>query len=322
MGVLVTGMHRSGTSMLASWVDSLGVPAGEGHEFPVDSANPRGLHERQDIVAFNDEWLKLLGGSWWAPPTVREQTWRTVDEERLAQARSELDVFRPGASDWYVKDPRTSLLLPLWDRLALNRLPVVIGLREPRDVAMSLHMRSGTTLRRGLALWLAYNRAVFSHLRGRRSLVLDANSAVHDPYGSAVELAVFCESVDVTVDASRVNRVAESVEPALLRNNYQQLEGGAERLAADLDEVYHELARRHGRSEYDSAQVIPMPEWAVEALEELSEVWDLIVRNEILVAEKATVEDLAEQRRVELVRLYNTIPQRVRRVVGRSLRRR
>lgn len=294
--------------MLAQWVQGFGITSGTGAQFPLDSANPRGLHERQDVIGFNDHWLKVLGGSWWAPPRVREQTWRSINSELLSVARTELDYFHADYSQWFVKDPRLSLLLPLWDRLALQRLPVIIGLREPREVAMSLNVRSGTTLRRGLALWLAYNRAIFEHLGGRSALVVDANTAMHDPYAASVEVAVFCESAGLVTDSSKVNVIAENVEPALIRNRVQRLEGSAERLAADLDDTYHALARRHLRPENDSPESIPLPDWAREALEESTEVWDLIVRNEILTSER-------DQAVRESMRLYNRIPRRAARAV-------
>lgn len=294
--------------MFAEWVESLGVKTGSGDSFPLDSANPRGLHERQDVVGFNDHWLGVLGGSWWAPPPVREQTWRSINVEELAADRLKLDYFRPDFSDWYVKDPRLSLLLPLWDRLALRRLPVIISLREPRDVAMSLNVRSGTTLRRGLALWLAYNQALFEHLGGRQALVLDAGRAMQDPYKAVIEVAMFCESTGVPVDDTRLSMIAEGVEPKLIRNRCERLEGSAEYLAAEVDEVYHALASRHLQTSSDSPENIPLPDWAREALDELTEVWDLIVRNQILTGEIAALTD--PQRR-----LYRRLPRRAARAV-------
>lgn len=308
MGVLITGMHRSCTSMVAQWVDELGVGTGGGERFPIDSANPRGLHERKDVVAFNDDWLAELGGSWWAPPRVWEQTWRSLNQERLAEDRQLLDYFDADFHDWYVKDPRLSLLLPLWDRLALQRLPVVIALREPREVAMSLNVRSGITLRRGLALWLAYNRSLFTHLGGRHSLVVDTNSAMQDPYRAVVEVAMFCESSGVTIDSALVNPVAEGIEPGLLRNQTHRLGGSAERFAADVDDIYHALARRHLQPDSDAPENVPLPDWAGEALEELTEVWNLQERIERL-------EETTQRQAKELWRAYNRLPRRAARVV-------
>ena len=72
MAVVITGMHRSATSMLAEWAVRAGATVGDGPLFDVDAANPRGLYERRDVVAFNDTWLTDFGGAWWAPP----RSWR------------------------------------------------------------------------------------------------------------------------------------------------------------------------------------------------------------------------------------------------------
>ena len=40
VGVVITGMHRSGTSMLGQWVAGMGLGAGDGPELDHTSANP------------------------------------------------------------------------------------------------------------------------------------------------------------------------------------------------------------------------------------------------------------------------------------------
>lgn len=276
MGVLIAGMHRSGTSMVGQWADDLGLSSGAGAHLEATSANPRGLYERADVVAFNDRWLGVLGGSWWAPPFVKEQTWRSIDEAALEVDRRALDLFRPGQPAWYAKDPRLSLLLPLWDRLTLQRLPVVVGVRPPRDVAMSLHVRNGFTLRRGLALWIAYNRNLFRQASGRRVLVLDLGSAMAEPRTAVAALADFLG--EVTGDPAAI---AADVRPDLIRQQQPALPGYAERLAVDLDEVYAELRSQHATPQEGAEQRLSLPDWAAEALDELSEFWDLQVRRDM-----------------------------------------
>lgn len=221
------------------------------------------------------------GGSWWAPPFVKEQTWRSIDQAHLDRDRRALDVFRADFTDWYVKDPRISLLLPLWDRLTLQRLPVLIGLRPPRDVAMSLNVRNGTTLRRGLAIWLAYNRALFRHTGGRTFLILDLPATMRAP-GDAVErMAALSHAAGLPVTGG-VASIAAGVEADLLRQDCDRLEGSAERLAQDLDPIYRELAAMHGTVQSDAVHRLPLPDWAGEALDELSEFWSLQQRAEAL----------------------------------------
>ncbi len=70
LGVLVTGMHRSGTSALAGALLAAGLEGGSASDLestPI-AANPAGYAERRSLVAFNDRLLQSLGWRWDAPP--------------------------------------------------------------------------------------------------------------------------------------------------------------------------------------------------------------------------------------------------------------
>lgn len=277
MGVAITGMHRSGTSMLGQWAARAGLVMGDGPLFTTDTANPRGLFERQDVVEFNDRWLADLGGSWWAPPFVTEQMWRSLDPHRLETARDEIDLFQGANSNWFVKDPRLCALLPLWDRLCLQRLPVVAAVRQPRAVAMSLHVRNGTTLRRGLALWVAYNRALFKQAQERHVLVLELERTFAEPTVAADALLGLLAQVGLKTTGD-AGKIAADVEPRLLRQHSERLQGSAERLAEDLDEMYSALCEAHALPQRHLGNPVHVPDWAAEALAELTQEWAMRVR--------------------------------------------
>jgi hypothetical protein len=230
----------------------------------------------------------------------------------LDKDRSTLDIFHPDHNGWFVKDPRLSLLLPLWDRLALQRPPVLIGLREPRDVAMSLNVRNGMTLRRGLALWIAYNSEIFGHLAGRRSLVVDLTSGFEDADSAVKSVAVFLSGQDMPVNDHDIHRTGAGVESYLRRHRCPELEGYSESLARDLDDVYHALAQRHLVEEDGSSLDIPVPEWAREALDELNEFWDMKIRVDIL---EGDLERMIEAYGLVKADLRNTLPRRALRAV-------
>lgn len=325
LGVLVAGMHRSGTSMLAQWVSQLGAQPGDGPLYAPNPANPRGLYERHDLVDFNDRWLGVLGGSWWAPPRVKEQTWRSIDTRVLERDRAAYDIFHPDHDGWYAKDPRLSLLLPLWDRLALQRLPVLVGLREPRDVAMSLNVRNGITLRRGLALWLIYNKEIFGHLAGRRSLVVDLTAGFDDAPSAVKAVSVFLSRQNVAVSEDDVQRTGDGVESYLRRHRCERLEGSSEVLARDLDDVYQVLAERHLLEDDGGSIDIPLPDWALEAQDELTEFWDMKLKADMQQGDRdrlqGDLDRLIEAYGLLQAELRETTPRRiVRAVVPRRVR--
>ena len=61
--ILVVGMHRSGTSLLGSILQALGI-AMPGPLIPGDHNNPAGYFERSDITALQEELLIDLQ-RWW-----------------------------------------------------------------------------------------------------------------------------------------------------------------------------------------------------------------------------------------------------------------
>ena len=67
MGVLVLGMHRSGTSALAGAFESMGYEVGPDDDvMPADIGNPEGYFELLSVVQANDDLLAHFDGRWTA----------------------------------------------------------------------------------------------------------------------------------------------------------------------------------------------------------------------------------------------------------------
>jgi hypothetical protein len=82
--IAITGMHRSGTSMITRALHDSGLHLiGTGAEELIDAAedNPEGFWENKAIVACNDELLEAAGGAWDNPPDLPPQA---VDDPRVA----------------------------------------------------------------------------------------------------------------------------------------------------------------------------------------------------------------------------------------------
>jgi hypothetical protein len=154
--LVITGMHRSGTSLLASAAQRAGVDIGSELN-PATRGNPRGHFEDVGFLRFHERFMKhrdlpvFTPSLDWAPRA-------TPEEETEAR---ELVAGRAGKPLWGFKDPRTSLFLDFWEPL----LPAPFYLfvfRHPVEVVLSL-------LRRGLdpdvnrdpwnavQAWISYN---------------------------------------------------------------------------------------------------------------------------------------------------------------------
>src|SRR5687768_12166794 len=113
MQVIVLGMHRSGTSMLARVLALMGCHAGVEESFaPSDATSPRGYWERRDVRALNEAVLQALGGSWYDVAGL--DLARLPNEDRPVLEERARDLLRePAAGRPRVfTDPRFCLLLP------------------------------------------------------------------------------------------------------------------------------------------------------------------------------------------------------------------
>ena len=170
--VLCVGMHRSGTSLTASLLQSLGVTL-PGELICADAANRSGYFENRSIVDAQEQLLQDLG-YWWPtelssrgiPKEVCDHSAYRAYVDWLTTHLGQLLVQNQGLM-LAIKDPRTSLLLPAWREAAhrLNSsLRLVVCLRNPRDVCWSLVWRDGPSVgmswSRAQRMWLEHYRSL------------------------------------------------------------------------------------------------------------------------------------------------------------------
>ncbi|RWR07267.1 hypothetical protein [Paenirhodobacter populi] len=161
VAVLVLGMHRSGTSLLAGVLHSLGC---QGPKTPVaaNDRNPKGYFESQPIFRLNDEILAAAALKWddWRPLDPGWQLSPRFNEFRDRAA--ELIEAEYGRSSLiYLKDPRICRILPLWRQVLEDngyRVVCIHTHRSPVEVATSLEQRRNIEVDPsiGMLVWLRY----------------------------------------------------------------------------------------------------------------------------------------------------------------------
>lgn len=169
--VIVLGMHRSGTSLLGSLVQSLGVDMGE-NLHPADEHNPAGYFEDRTCVDIQDRMLAALGQQPWhgakgmAP--LAPLWWRRPEMLPLvAELEQWLDLrIRTATRIWGVKDPRTTRFLPLWNELLTKRgiqPRYLLAVRDPAEVVSSIRARDGAKAKHVYSTWLRFNMEALLH---------------------------------------------------------------------------------------------------------------------------------------------------------------
>lgn len=152
--VIVLGMHRSGTSLLAGSLQLAGLGLGLVSE--KDRFNARGSRENAGITRFHDAVLEARGFSWKNPP-MGEIHWTEAERARARAEMAELNI----GGIWGFKDPRSLLMLRNWR--ALCRDARLVGIfRNPVDVAASMVAMKACDEATAYDLWDHYNRRLLA----------------------------------------------------------------------------------------------------------------------------------------------------------------
>ncbi|RKT44463.1 glycosyltransferase [Thiocapsa rosea] len=224
MQLLVLGMHRSGTSVVTRLLNMMGAYFGpEGVSLGANDENPKGFWERRDVLELDESLLRAGGADW---DRVADFALDKIPEDareafrRQAQALIlELDAHRP----WVVKEPRLSLLAPLWRDLL--EVPVCVYVhRHPIQVAQSLNRRNGFPIAFGLALWERYTLDALRAASDLPTVSVMHRDVMRDPVWTTRTLFEQLESVGVQgLRLPSEREILAFVDPKLFRQT-----GGAD----------------------------------------------------------------------------------------------
>jgi len=160
---IITGMHRSGTSLTAAILQSAGVDVGE-RLLGANESNAKGHFENIDFFEFHKTVLRSQGiddAGWTLTETVE------VEQQYIDQAK-ELIAINSKSPYWGWKDPRTTLFLNFWVDL-LPEAKFILVYRSPWEVVDSLYRRGGENDTiffshpdLAVKLWIHYNQKILN----------------------------------------------------------------------------------------------------------------------------------------------------------------
>jgi len=181
--LMVLGMHRSGTSVLAGSCRLLGADLG-GRMMAAGQDNVMGFWEHDEIVRLHDELLERLGFAWDDVRALPDKWWtyQMVQPQRAAlKALLQRDFSQSGLG--CVKDPRLCRLLPLWQEvlaeLGWEPLYILSG-RDPAEIVASLQSRNGFSAEKSALLTLRYLLDAEAGSRGGKRVFVDYAALLQD----------------------------------------------------------------------------------------------------------------------------------------------
>lgn len=187
--LVIAGMHRSGTSLVASILADTGLHLGD-HLLGPGEGNPAGHFEDLDFLALHQRILAANGLGTDGFTTQRE----LVVPPELAHESARLIIARRSrGSPWGWKEPRTTLFLNHWAE-AIPEARFLLLFRRPWEVVDSLFRRGdpifGIHPPLAVGVWRRYNEAIraFHDRHPDRCLLVELTQVTADPAAFAARI--------------------------------------------------------------------------------------------------------------------------------------
>lgn len=169
--ICITGMHRSGTSLVTSWLESSGLVIHDGSFLGPSVGNERGNFEDKEFVDIHAKELKsrFPGSKGWQVFTYDRLSFSSEHRIRLERQVNNRSARFP---TWGWKDPRTVFFLDHWKEI-IPDLKVLCLWRPCGQVVRSLVERSAKAKfdvfkvgkEESVLMWLSYNTHVLNYVR-------------------------------------------------------------------------------------------------------------------------------------------------------------
>jgi hypothetical protein len=164
-------MHRSGTSLITSWLESSGLVTHDGDFHGPSVGNPKGNFEDKAFVDIQIAELKSRypdskGWQIFSPDELAFSKTHRLELETLVQTRSGKYAV------WGWKDPRSTFFLEDWKNI-IPGLKLLFLWRPCGEVVRSLVERSAKAKfdvfkvekEQSLAMWISYNTLILRFMR-------------------------------------------------------------------------------------------------------------------------------------------------------------
>ena len=207
--LVVLGMHRSGTSAFSRVLNLCGAFLPDNRHPAKLGDNEKGFWEPEEIPQLNERLFKSIGTTW-LNEKLNLADWNHLHADFAEDAAALLETEYGNQTLILIKDPRICLLAAWWDEVlhVSGYEPLyVIPLRNPLEVAASLHVRDRLPMETGLALWLRYFDEAEAVTRDSRRVFVAYADLVADWKRCVNKISA---AVDVKLDIGKNGQEVES----------------------------------------------------------------------------------------------------------------
>ena len=225
--IIVLGVERSGTSVVAEMVHRWGAYAGPSEKLhKADAHAPRGYWEFLPLWDLLAELGDFDAGVTWWDSDFQQRIEKKAADPVYRKKAAALMVEMDKGSPWFWKDPALSHFLPFWKQIWGNAV-YIITVRNPLDTAVSWQkfiMPSNVKIHisfvaMNLLRWQRMMTLILQHTEdAQHRLFLCYEDIMRQPRVQAKQLACFLNP-KFGKRVSPIQAMVDAVEPQLWRNN-------------------------------------------------------------------------------------------------------
>ena len=224
--IIVLGVERSGTSVVAEMVHRWGAYAGPPEKLHrADAHAPRGYWEFLPLWDLLAELGDFDAGATWWDRDFQQRTKQKAADPAFRKKATELMTEMETGDPWFWKDPALSHFLPFWKQIWGEAI-YIITVRNPLDTAVSWQkfiMPSNVKVRisfvaMNLLRWQHIMTQILKHTEdAQHRLFFSYEDIMHNPRAEAERLVRFLNA-KFGKRISRIQTMVDAVEPQLWRN--------------------------------------------------------------------------------------------------------
>ncbi|WP_353570173.1 sulfotransferase [Candidatus Albibeggiatoa sp. nov. BB20] len=216
MHIIILGMHRSGTSVVAGLLNLMGAYfAPDEVALPADMTNPKGYWERKDVIIANKTLMESANSSW---HQISQWDINQATDAQKINFNQQLEPILENLNQhqhWMLKDPRLCLTLPLWQPHFDNPVYVVVY-RSPIQIAQSLHKRNQFSLHTGLALWEKHTLDGLKAIQDKPKALVSFHDLVQNPLETVKKLYQSIENIESGLKLPSDAEIINFVQPTYM----------------------------------------------------------------------------------------------------------
>ena len=225
--IIVLGVERSGTSVVAEMLHKWGAYAGPSEKLhKADAHAPRGYWEflpLWDLLAELGDFD--AGSTWWDSDFQRRMKEKAADPVYRKKATELMAEMHKGGP-WFWKDPALSHFLPFWNQVWGNAI-YIITVRNPLDTAVSWQKFIMPSNVKGTISFVAMNLLRWQHMMtlilqhtedAQHRIFLSYEDIIRNPCMQAEKLTDFLNA-KFGNQVSPIQAMVDVVESQLWRND-------------------------------------------------------------------------------------------------------